>query len=89
MYSYILLDDDQDEVAMYLPSANKLVSTNQRVNENYSRSSFTRFIKGESRCNEQKKTSRSNAVVFFRETTRKNKSNLPHHLVDGLCYIMG
>ena len=32
MYSYILLVDDHDEVGMYLPSTNKLVSTNQRAN---------------------------------------------------------
>ena len=28
---------------MYQPSTNKLVSTNQRANERYSRSSFTKF----------------------------------------------
>ena len=30
MYTYILLVDDHDEVAMYLPSTKKLVSTNNK-----------------------------------------------------------
>ena len=32
MYNYILQVDDHEEVAMCLPSTNKLVSTNQRAN---------------------------------------------------------
>ena len=45
MYTYILLVDDHDEVAMYLPSAKKLVSTNQQANKSYWRSRFTQVSK--------------------------------------------
>ena len=32
MYTYILLVEGLDQVAMYLPSTNKVVATNQRAN---------------------------------------------------------
>ena len=57
--------------SIYVPSTNKLVSSNYRANLSYSRNSFTRSIEAGSRCNEQKRRTEIKCSFLWKETTKK------------------
>ena len=71
-----------------LLSTNELVSTNRRANKSCSRSSFTRSILAQSRCNEQK-TTILNAVFSRKKWKKENGSIQPITPVYELCCKMG